>query len=69
MHGEHKVINIWEKVLTKAVRADKKWTGFWQISLYTPPRTPRISGLKSQILRPTFLSLNMMVKSGLVFLF
>ena len=22
----------------------------------TPPRTPRISGLKSQILRPTFLS-------------
>ena len=23
---------------------------------YTPPRTPRISGLKSQILTPTFLS-------------
>ena len=22
----------------------------------TPPRTPRISGLKSQILKPTFLS-------------
>ena len=25
-------------------------------SSYTPPRTPRISGLKSQILKPTFLS-------------
>jgi hypothetical protein len=25
-------------------------------SLLTPPRTPRISGLKSQILKPTFLS-------------
>ncbi len=24
--------------------------------LFTPPRTPRISGLKSQILKPTFLS-------------
>ena len=27
-------INIWKKVLTKAIWADKKWTGFWQISLY-----------------------------------
>jgi hypothetical protein len=34
----------------------------------TPPRTPRISGLKSQILKPTF-ELKMMVKSGLEFSF
>ena len=27
-------INIWKKVLTKAIWADKKWTGFCQISLY-----------------------------------
>ena len=27
-------INIWKKVLTKAILADKKWAGFWQISLY-----------------------------------
>ena len=27
-------VNIWEKVLTKAILADKRWTGFWQISLY-----------------------------------
>ena len=27
-----------------------------KLSLHTPPRTPRISGLKSQILKPTFLS-------------
>ena len=26
-------INIWKKVLTKAIWADKKWAGFWQISL------------------------------------
>ena len=27
-------INIWKMVLTKAIWADKKWAGFWQISLY-----------------------------------
>ena len=27
-------INIWKKVLTKPIWADKKWAGFWQISLY-----------------------------------
>ena len=27
-------INIWKKVLTKAIWAGKKWAGFWQISLY-----------------------------------
>ena len=27
-------INIWKKVLTKAIWAVKKWAGFWQISLY-----------------------------------
>ena len=27
-------INIWKKVLTKGIWADKKWAGFWQISLY-----------------------------------
>ena len=27
-------INIWKKVLTKAIWAEKKWAGFWQISLY-----------------------------------
>ena len=27
-------INICKKVLTKAIRADQKWAGFWQISLY-----------------------------------
>ena len=27
-------INIWKKVLIKAIWADKKWAGFWQISLY-----------------------------------
>ena len=26
------------------------------ITLHTPPRTPRISGLKSQVFKPTFLS-------------
>ena len=26
--------NIWKKVLTKAIWADKKWAGFWQIRLY-----------------------------------
>ena len=26
------------------------------LNYVTPPRTPRISGLKSQILKPTFLS-------------
>ena len=26
--------NIWKKVLTKTIWADKKWAGFWQISLY-----------------------------------
>ena len=29
---------------------------FVHLSLATPPRTPRISRLKSQILKPTFLS-------------
>ena len=28
------------------------------ITLHTPPRTPRISGLKSQVFKPTFLSLS-----------
>jgi hypothetical protein len=27
-------INIWKKVLTKPIWADKKWADFWQISLY-----------------------------------
>ena len=27
-------INIWKKVLTKAIWADKNLAGFWQISLY-----------------------------------
>ena len=27
-------INIWKKVVTKAIWADTKWAGFWQISLY-----------------------------------
>ena len=27
-------INIWKKVLNKAIWAGKKWAGFWQISLY-----------------------------------
>ena len=27
-----------------------------KVLLFTPPRTPRISRLKSQILKPTFLS-------------
>jgi hypothetical protein len=35
----------------------------------TPLRTPRISGLKSQILKPPFFKLDMMVKRGIVFLF
>ena len=35
------------------------------VTLTTPPRTPRISRLKSQILKPTYLS-NIMAKSGLV---
>ena len=26
-------INVWKKVHTKAIWADKKWTGFWQIRL------------------------------------
>ena len=26
------------------------------VSRHTPPRTPRISGLKSQVLKPTFMS-------------
>ena len=28
-------IDIWKKVLTKAIWAGKKWAGFWQISMYT----------------------------------
>ena len=31
-----------------------KW--YFQLIVLTPPRTPRISRLKSQILKPTFLS-------------
>ena len=27
-------INIWKMVLTKAIWANKKWAGFWQISQY-----------------------------------
>ena len=27
-------INVWKKVFTKAIWADKKWAAFWQISLY-----------------------------------
>ena len=27
-------INIWKKVLTKAIWTDKKWAGFWQICQY-----------------------------------
>ena len=27
-------INIWKEVFTWAIWADKKWAGFWQISLY-----------------------------------
>ena len=45
-----------------------------QISLYTnrvkgptPPTTPRIRGLKSQILKPTIFELKLGVKSGLEF--
>ena len=36
----------------------RKWHKFAPLphTLCTPPRTPRISGLKSQILKPTFLS-------------
>ena len=34
----------------------RKIVGFNLICWFTPPRTPRISGLKSQILKPTFLS-------------
>ena len=26
-------INIWKKLLTKAIWADKKWAGFWKIGL------------------------------------
>merc|ERR1712051_555931 len=35
---------------------------------YTPARTHSISGLKSQVLKLTFFSLKMMVKSGLEFI-
>ena len=27
-------INFWKKVIVEAIWADKKCTGFWQISLY-----------------------------------
>ena len=36
---------------------------------FTLPRTHRISGLKSQVLKPTFFYLKMMVKSGLDFFY
>ena len=32
-------INIRKKVLTKAIWADKKWAGFWQISSCTSSKT------------------------------
>ena len=35
----------------------KKLKVHWTIAtLFTPPRTPRISDLRSQVLKPTFLS-------------
>ena len=42
--------NLKSHILTHAKQKNKK------VALVTPPRTPRISGLKSQILKPTFLS-------------
>ena len=57
-------------------KIDSLWTTFflYQVPIFallrmkawycTPPRTPRISELKSQVLKPTF-ELKMMVKSGL----
>ena len=47
---------------------------YWFIShlwpLYgTPPRTPRMSGLKSQVLKANIFELKMMVKSGLEFFY
>ena len=38
------------------------------MSLFTPARTLSISGLKSRVLKLSFLSLKMMVKSGLEFI-
>ena len=32
-------INIWKKMLNKAIWADKKWACFWQISLYISSKT------------------------------
>ena len=37
-------------------------------SVFTTARTHSISGLKSRVLKVTFLALNMMVKSGLEFI-
>ena len=36
---------------------------------HTPPRSHRISWLKSQVLKPTFLEFKMMVESGLEFFY
>ena len=41
----------------------------FSIQQYTPARTLSISGQKSQVLKLTFLSLKMMVKSGLEFFY
>ena len=44
--------DITEFVIQKKMSCGNPWTWVTQL---TPPRTPRISRLKSQILKPTFL--------------
>ena len=44
------------QMYAKHVRCCMQFQEYLKLFLFTPPRTPRISRLKSQILKPTFLS-------------
>ena len=57
-------------MVTLLLREDENEITFWTFvdtfgTWYTPARTLSISGIKSGVLKLSFLSLNMMVKSGL----
>ena len=55
--------------MTMAMTLHANITRYKISTIVTPLRSPRIGGLKSQILKPPFFKLNMMVKSGLVFFY
>ena len=46
---------VYSSLLIYIIREVRVCQSLWSVFIVTPPRTHKISGLKSQVLKPTFL--------------